>query len=61
MTIRYVTVDQFARVLEVTNLIDEFGNDTTDPNLAASCVIKINDEAWRATAVDGDIPIYTVH
>jgi hypothetical protein len=60
MSIRYITIDAFARVHEVTNLIDIYDRKTDDPKLATACVIHL-DNASYATAIDPDIPIYTVH
>ena len=60
MTIRYVTIDPLARVYEVTNLFDRHGNPTTDPVLASTCVIKLDDERWWPQDAD-NVPIYTVH
>lgn len=57
---RYVTVDAFARIWEVTNLYNQFGNDTTDPALAESCVIRIDDHTWISGTTD-IYPVYSVH
>lgn len=60
MTPRYITIDFCGRVHEVTNLYDRFGNDTTDPRLAATCVIRLSANEWVPGDTD-DVPIYTVH
>jgi hypothetical protein len=60
MTIRYVTVDPFGRVLEVANLFDQFAEPTQDPVLASTCVIKLAEDRWLPADTD-DVPIYTVH
>lgn len=58
--VRHITIDPCGRVYEVTNLFDRFGNDTNDPALTHSCVIKLDDDRWMPQDAD-DIPIYTVH
>lgn len=60
MTIRYVTVDDHANIYEVTKLVDQFGRDTDDPQLASTCVVQDVAGHWVPFDVD-DIPIYTVH
>jgi hypothetical protein len=58
--IRYVTVTDRAEVLEVTDMFNIFGENTTDPSLATACVIKLPDGRWWTASTD-DVPIYTVH
>lgn len=60
MSIRYITVDRFANVLEVTKMYDMFGEDTTDPGLAITCVVKLPDDRWWAATIE-EVPVYTVH
>lgn len=59
-TPRYVTLDPFARIIEVTDLFDRFGNHTEDPAIAASCVLRWSPNIAQAMSAD-DVPIYTVH
>jgi len=60
VTPRYITVDPFGRIYEVTNLFDRFGQDTTDPARASTCVIMISKDNWLPSDAT-DVPIYTVH
>jgi hypothetical protein len=60
MTVRYLTVDSFARIHEVTNLRDHFNHPTFEPGLAETCVVHYEGRAY-ATTVDNDTPVYTVH
>lgn len=59
MTLRYITVDHFARVLEVSHLRDCFDKPTVEPLLAERCIVSVGDELIAMTTID--IPIYTVH
>lgn len=43
------TID--GRLIEVTNILDKFGNEVSDHNLAEACVIKDGNEIWRALDV----------
>jgi hypothetical protein len=57
--VRYVTMDNFGNIYEVTNLFDRLGHPTQDPILASTCVIRFNGD-WLPQDAD-DVPIYTVH
>lgn len=46
-------------VIEVTNLYDKYGKDTTSPALAETCVLKFFEDQWASTRVLG--MIHTVH
>lgn len=59
MTIRYVTVDPCARLLEVMHLRDQFDKPTDDPVLAERCVVRVEDRLIAMTT--DECPIYTVH
>lgn len=59
MTPRYLTVDCFGKIWEVTNLFDRQGNPTDDPVLTSTCVIKVDNRHVPADVID--VPIYTVH
>lgn len=60
MTIRFITFDFNARTCEVTDLFDKFGERTTDPILASSCVVKLDHDHWVPQDAN-NIPIYSVH
>jgi hypothetical protein len=57
---RYVIVDPFGHIYEVTDLFDQFGERTLDPRLASTCVIRFDADHWLPQNAD-DVPIYTVH
>jgi hypothetical protein len=59
MSIRYLTVDPCARLLEVSHLRDIFDRPTKDPVLAERCVVRVDDQLIAMTTED--LPIYTVH
>lgn len=59
MTIRYVTIDPFANILEVSCLRDVFDKPTKEPLLAERCVVRVAGELIAMTT--DDVPIYTVH
>lgn len=58
--IRRITIDYATNVYEVTNLYDQFGNDTEEPTLAKSCVIMLAKDRWVSEETI-NVPIYTVH
>ena len=58
--IRRVTIDPYGHLYEVTNLYDQFAEDTNDPGIAVSCVINIGNGQWVSGLVE-DYPVYTVH
>jgi hypothetical protein len=60
MSLRHITVDHHARILEITNMFDMFGKDTLDPGIATACVVRLPDGQWWSADTD-DVPIYTVH
>ena len=61
MTIRYLTVDYQANLLEVSMLRDTFDRPTDDPALAERCIVKLPNGQLAAAVVDDDLPVYTVH
>ena len=60
MTPRYVTVDMFGRILEVSHLRDCFDKPTKEPLLAERCVVRVDADHLVAMTTD-ECPIYTVH
>lgn len=60
MTPRYLTVDCFGRMYEVTNLFDRNANPTEDPVLASTCMIRFAEDRLVPADII-DVPIYTVH
>ena len=61
MTIRYITMDYQANILEVTMLRDCFDRPTEDPVLAERCIVKLPSGQLAAAVVDIELPVYTVH
>lgn len=57
---RWLTIDPSGELHEVTNLYDRFANDTEDPALAESCVIRLGKHRWLSLSVE-EAPIYTWH
>lgn len=60
MSIRYVTVDCWAHVMEVSHLRDRFDKPTRDPAIAERCIVKLPDGQLVACTTD-EAPVYTVH
>jgi hypothetical protein len=58
--VKHITIDQWGKIYEVTNLFDKLGNPTDDPQLASTCVIMLTPDQWLPQNAD-DVPIYTVH
>lgn len=60
MSIRYVTFDYQANMLEVSHLRDCFDKPTKDPLLAERCIVRLPDGQLVAASTD-EAPVYTVH
>ena len=60
MSLRYLTVDSWANIMEVTYLRDQFDRPTLDPALAERCVVRLPNGSLVAATTD-EVPVYTVH
>jgi hypothetical protein len=60
MSIEYRTVDSRGNIYRVTDLFDQFGNETTNSAIAVTCVVRLDDDHWWSTEARR-IPIYPVH
>jgi hypothetical protein len=56
---KHITIDSWANIYEVTSMFDRYARPTTDPALASTCVVRINNGFIEQDC--DDVPIYTVH
>ncbi len=48
-------------IAEVTNMYDQQGKDTTDPEVATAIVVKLSQGGYVSLRVVGPTPVYRVH
>ena len=58
--IQRIVVDAIGQIFTVTNMYDRQANETNDPQLAISMVVKLSEDAWRGLHCS-EADIYTMH